>query len=440
MAGLNSGAMGFSTGAGLSRNAGLWSGAAGLQGGNQTDWIFTSGSLDSRITFTRASSGTYFDSAGVMQTVTTDVPRFNYAYNGSSWVAKGLLIEPAATNLLLRSREFDHASWAKTDTTITADSINGVGGTATMDLCTEGSGGGALIVQNAVIAANSTNTFAIDLKRGNHDWVRLIFYETTTSSNNVSGYFNLATGAVGTVASGGTGSGATASIRNLGNGIYRCILTGAVNNSATAIQVRTHSTIADNNVTRVSGGTRYQDRAQLESGSVATSFIETTSATATRAADVASITGSNFSSWFNPVEGTFVFEGDISTSSYAAGHGMMDINGGSSANYIRLSRDNANGKLKTAVVTSSVLEANLVSAAAWGGSAQKTAFAYKLNDVAASYGGATAVTDGAVALPSLDRMVLGQFQGSTVHLNGHIARITYYPTRLSDAQLVTLST
>jgi hypothetical protein len=44
---------------------------------------------------------------------------------------------------------------------------------------------------------------------------------------------------------------------------------------------------------------------QLEEGAFATSYIPTTSAAVTRAGDFASITGSNFSSWYNLVQGTF---------------------------------------------------------------------------------------------------------------------------------------
>jgi len=178
-------------------------------------------------------------------------------------------------NLLVRSREFDNASWSKADTTITANASNGVGGTATMDLCTEGSAGSAQTYQAATITANATYTFAIDLKRGNHDWVMLAILEPSTG-NVVYGWFNLATGVVGSTSNAGTASGAAIAIRNLGNGIYRCILTGAVNNSATTIRAQARSAAADSSLTTVNNATRYQDRAQLESGAVETAFQDVT--------------------------------------------------------------------------------------------------------------------------------------------------------------------
>ena len=48
--------------------------------------------------------------------------------------------------------------------------------------------------------------------------------------------------------------------------------------------------------------------AQIEVGSFATSFIPTAGSTVTRTADSLTMTGTNFSSWFNASEGTFVVE------------------------------------------------------------------------------------------------------------------------------------
>src|SRR5690606_37608527 len=49
--------------------------------------------------FQRGSSGTYFDASGVMQLAAPNVPRINF----ESGVSKGLLIEPASSNLRLNS-------------------------------------------------------------------------------------------------------------------------------------------------------------------------------------------------------------------------------------------------------------------------------------------------------------------------------------------------
>jgi len=61
--------------------------------------FMSDGMLDPRITFTRASSATYTDASGVIQTAAVNQPRWDYA-NG---VLRGLLIEEARTNILLNS-------------------------------------------------------------------------------------------------------------------------------------------------------------------------------------------------------------------------------------------------------------------------------------------------------------------------------------------------
>jgi len=57
------------------------------------------GSLDSRVTFTRASTATYTDASGTIQTAAINAPRWDYA----GGVLRGLLIEEARTNLFLNS-------------------------------------------------------------------------------------------------------------------------------------------------------------------------------------------------------------------------------------------------------------------------------------------------------------------------------------------------
>ena len=67
---------------------------------------FSTGSLPAGVTFTRATSGTRFNSSGVMVSETANVPRFNYSYAVPGLIS-GLLIEPAATNLALHTATTD---------------------------------------------------------------------------------------------------------------------------------------------------------------------------------------------------------------------------------------------------------------------------------------------------------------------------------------------
>ena len=60
--------------------------------------------FQANVSFTRASTATYFDSTGTLQTAAINAARFPYAYNGSAWVPQGFLVEAAAANLYLNSQ------------------------------------------------------------------------------------------------------------------------------------------------------------------------------------------------------------------------------------------------------------------------------------------------------------------------------------------------
>ncbi len=69
---------------------------------------------------------------------------------------------------------------------------------------------------------------------------------------------------------------------------------------SSATSIRAESNTLNTNI--------YATGAEIEEGAFPTSYISTTRTTAavTRAGEFASITGTNFSSWYNPLQGTFV--------------------------------------------------------------------------------------------------------------------------------------
>jgi hypothetical protein len=179
----------------------------------------------------------------------------------------------------------------------------------------------------------------------------------------------------------------------------------------------------------VTGTVQY---AQLEAKSFATSWINTAGAAVTRAADIASMTGTNFSSWYRQDEGTILFSGqynDINESALRA----YCFDAGAGGNNIRL-----NGATFQVLDSGAVTQASIVS----GTVASKTAFnnvsVYKLNDFASSLNGAAAVTDtsGTVAVP--DRLILMGSSAAGITC-GHIARIAYFPKRLDNATIQELT-
>lgn len=215
---------------------------------------------------------------------------------------KKYLPEGARTNLCLQSEDFSSASWAKSDTTITANNIVAPDGNTTADLFTEGVGGAAAVQQPVTATASVTHSLTRFIKRGNTDWVRLDIYGGV---NGIRGWFNLATGVVGSTALFGTGSAASIGITALPNGWYRCFLAGVVGVD-TAVNNNSSSSNADASLVRVNNSTRYEWGAQFENNdSFASAYIPTTAVAVTRNADVMTYPGAGNT---NAAEGTLYAE------------------------------------------------------------------------------------------------------------------------------------
>jgi len=178
---------------------------------------------------------------------------------------------------------------------------------------------------------------------------------------------------------------------------------------------------------------------QLEQGAFATSVIPTTTTALTRNADVASMTGTNFSSWYNQTEGTFVcnFVDPQSGISGAFFPGIFSASDNSTSNRITCYRDAA-VDYKTVVTTSGVLQSNLTNAAV-STSQRRIASAYKLNDFAVCGQGGSVATDTSGTVPTVDRFYVGSNQTGGSQLCGYIQRISYYPVRLPNSTLQALT-
>jgi hypothetical protein len=384
--------------------------------------------LDSRITFTRASSGTFIDSAGLVRTASTNVARFTH--NPVTLESQGLLIEESRTNLLLRSEEFDNASWVKPDTVVTANEDTAPDGTLTADLITEGTAGTALVSQAVTISSGATITASCFLKRGNYDWLRL---RIDNGANGVNAWVNLATGAVGTVTALGVATGASCVLKESVGGYYRFAVTITIP-LAVSVSFLFISASGNKSTSRVNNGTRYQWGAQLEAGAFASSYIATTGASADRAADVAVMTGTDFSQWYNQTQGTLIVE-SLSPASGDRTIVAMDDNTANEMIRLRTEGNDPFFRVDDGGASQCALDAGSITAS----TSFRLAGAYSANDFAACVNGGTVQTDSAGTIPAVDRMRIGAGQaGNTV--TAPIARIRYYRRRLPDASLQLLTT
>jgi hypothetical protein len=389
------------------------------------------------ITFTRASTGTYLDSDGLLKTATTNTPRIEYDINGNR---KGLLIEEARTNLIADSNSTSGGTLTNTASTPNA-STSPTGIVDAIKLTSNNATGGYLFIRTFSVTSGLTYTGSIFLKAGEVGHAFFGLGGTPFGSEFVS--VNLTTGVV----SSAIGAVDSFNIQDFGNGWFRVNVTNTAGSTGTAnISVYlSNDGIWDNrnNAITLTNG-YFMFGAQLEQASFPTSYIPTAGSTATRAADVASIPTSAFG--FNPNKGTVVCEFEYQ---YAIGGGFprpWELGSTSTAiNRINVFTSSSTGNLIAGARSNDVAVASLDLLSAppspVGG---KAAFAFAEDDFAACIDGGSVQTDtDGTMVPSVPRNTLkiggGAQNPINGQINGHLKSIRYWPRRLTNTQLQELT-
>lgn len=376
--------------------------------------------MDARVTFTRASAATYFDSNGALQMAAVNAPRFDY--DPVTKAARGLLIEGAVTNMLLRSEEFDHSTWAKSNATVTANATANPLGGVTADTLVEAATSTEHGVTQAFSPAITTQyTLSVFAKAGARSRIRLGFSSAGNWANGARFCtFNLATGLI--VAAPAAPS--SASITTLPNGWYRVSLTATSGATTAASNTQIH--LDDGTTTNYLGdGTSglFIWGAMLEQAATPSSYTP-----GTRAADVATLPAG---SWFNAAEGTMLAEGLLGRQATIDGTRIADLHNGTANGTMYLAY-RAAGTTGAIVATEGVSQADFTpTGAVAANQTVRLALAYKLNDFAAAGNGGTALTDVAGTVPAVTTLTLGSGPGG-VALNGHVRRVCYWPSRLAN--------
>ncbi len=181
----------------------------------------------------------------------------------------------------------------------------------------------------------------------------------------------------------------------------------------------------------VTGTVQY---AQLEAGAFATSYIPTTTTALTRNADVATMTGTNFSSWFNASEGSLMSL--VNSAASLTIPTIVSLDGGN-LNFI-IHRF-ANGVGKSVVRSSGTVVVDMGTQSYAGTGPYQMCSSYKANDFSFATNGGNFVTDTAGTLPSPSELKIGTYGSSNTYPNGHIAKIMYWPMKLTNAEIVAFS-
>jgi hypothetical protein len=179
--------------------------------------------------------------------------------------------------------------------------------------------------------------------------------------------------------------------------------------------------------------------AQLEAGAFPSSYIPTVASQVTRSRDEAIMTGANFSSWYNQMEGSFYAEGSAATGS-GRFPALAVISEGAAVNN-SLAFGYLTGSVGGFEVRSgNALQVNMFPSVTTF--VRKAAFGFAVDNFAISYNGANVSTDTSGQMPVVDRLTIGAAAtlsaASTV--NGHIRKVAFYPKRLANAELQGITT
>ncbi|MCA0214519.1 MAG: hypothetical protein LCH79_15245 [Proteobacteria bacterium] len=389
--------------------------------GGPSLWLnFLSGTLDPRITAAGGVNGTRVNSAGLIEAATC--PRFDY--DPVTLAARGVLIEEQRTNELLYgvTPVYPGFDWT-TDGLATLTSTPGVLGPsgAPMGFLAK-AGGGTYVYQGGHSTTDGVaKTYSIFFRAGDSANPILSFgFYQAAAATVASASVNTATGAI-------TASTGTASVVAWGGGLFQLLLTGTPTITATTAYV---DAVLGGGVTDGTG--HYIGCASLAQGPFPTSYIPTGAAAVTRTPDSLTMTGTDFSDWWNQAEGTIVVKFDCFGVKPDDGF-IFSATDASEAEQIRLLVYAGVVYLQVSAGGVNVVNMNL---GAIDTGSHTLAVAYKANDFAACLDGGAVATDTSGAVPAVDRAGFGRYAASNFgHLNGHLQVFGYWPRRIPDFQL-----
>jgi len=399
------------------------------------DLDFRLNPLSDDITFTRATDGACFNSAGVLTTFASGAARLPcFRYDGTNWINRGLLIEEERTNLA-RQSETVAAPWTSIGNLgIVVNNSTAPDGTNTADRLNDITSGGydGMQQNHTISTTNLPYTYSVYVQK----FVQSTFPEfqiDMTGGVRVRAAVQLdtQTGATSLRLDDGGGS-ATVNVTELENH-WRIELSVSNAGSNTLLQTIIFPGVTSTfGVIEMSalGGINVWGH-QLEQASFATSYIKTTTAAVTRSMDVATISDVT---WFNQSAGTFLFEWTPSSlTSFRYVASVQDADNDIDESYIFYTSGES---VITQVAVGGVAQVTLThTGASTLGQASKRADAVAVNDAASSVDGSAVQTDTPAALPTITRMIIGNRSDGARALNGYIARITYWPRQRPNITL-----
>lgn len=358
-----------------------------------------------------------------------NIPRLDYSLGG----CPSILLEPQRTNLALQSSSFDNATWIKINTTTaTANNTISPSGVQDADRLTEGVAFSQYgVTQGISVTSGNSYTISTYFKPNGRNSIVLRMGTDALWSGGIHpiALFNADT-MTATIIQGIP----TLSIKEVGNGWYRCTMTAACVSSGASsatIYLNQYSGYTGNGTSGI-----YLWGAQLEAGAYATSYIPTTSASVTRNLDDSSVT--SFSSGIGQTEGVLFTEVAFgSTDNRSKWIAFLWLSGTSFMGIYT----SANGRYIAEVVNGGTIEFQFTSSVfALPNEKHKIALAYKANDFAFYIDGVQIALDNSGTVPACNQVKFNYNTTTNNLTQKYYSSLILWKERLTNDQLAQLTT
>lgn len=395
---------------------------------------FMKGDINNFLTYTAPSTKYVRNASGVYVPGTT--LRSDHDVSGNTI---GLLIEEQKTNLVKQSEAFvlDNNPWQPiSSVTATQNVVIAPDGNTTADKLIEGTATSAhYIEQRSLTASAGTWTASCFFKAGERSKVNLVAVHVGESTATSGAVVDISAATITSA----TGLGIASGIKDYGNGWYRAwityVTTAAVANHYFRLQILNNSGIPSYTGDGSSGF--YIWGAQVESGYL-TSYIKTTTATVTRAADVITLPTTVFP-WSDDAGTVIVGMHDKPVNDGTANNKrVLALGDGTLNNRITLFQQGTSGNLFAFVATEGSNVVNM--GGAWTTFPSKIGLGFADDDWSLIINGGTPITDTSGLVPSVvNKLYVGGWSSGTLQTNTHIKSLLYIPERLSNSEIQALT-
>ena len=395
---------------------------------------YSDDSTTMRFTVTRATTATRVNSSGLIESVASGVPRIDWL--GQSCPA--LLVEASGQNLVPNGVGFNTQTGVQTSGVTDSPAIS-ISGT----LCTKNEASGntryvSQVFSNSALASGTTYSVSRFFKYNGDGFNTSLEANQTTQWGGTAWKQVVVLSAASGVTL-GTSTACTGSVENFGNGWYRVnvrVTTGATIGGTATVNVLSELPSA------LSTGQGFLAACpQLEASSIATTYIPTTTGSATRNADAITASGALVSGLIGQTEGTIYAEVDVRAFSSSLARRIVNLRVDGN-NLFSLEMTTAGTQFDFAATSGGV--SVVLSASGITTGIYKIAIGY--NSTAsgtALYVNGTLRDTKTIAIPNLSAAVFGlgvRGDGSAgSQLNDRIRAVALYTTRLTDSQLEQLT-